>query len=73
MRARQTVLATIIPMDIELGEAVHALELLEPVKRHFRSTGNKLQQLGTLFLIKGSNRTPEPLNFPDCYPFEDMY
>jgi hypothetical protein len=32
MTARQTVLATIITVDVELGEAVHTLKFLEAVK-----------------------------------------
>lgn len=40
MAGRQTILAAVIAMNVELGESVHALELLEAVERHFTSTGD---------------------------------
>jgi len=52
MRARQSVLVAIIPMNIEPAETVHTLKLAETVKRHFGCTGHELQKLGTFFLIE---------------------
>ncbi len=49
-------------MDVKSTEAVHPLELGETVKGHFAGTSNKLEKLGSFFLIKGADSTPEPLN-----------
>ena len=62
MTTRQTILATIIAMDIEFAEPVHALEFLETIQWHLASTSNELQQLGLLFLLERSDSAPEPLN-----------
>lgn len=60
--ARQPFIRTEVPMDVELCEAVHALELLEPVQGHFAGTCDKLQQFGLFFLVKAADRTPKPLH-----------
>lgn len=62
MTARQTILATIITVNVELGEAIHTLKLLEAVEWDLGSTGDELQQLGLLFLVEAADSAPEPLN-----------
>ena len=62
VRAWKAVLVTIVPMDVEPADPVHALKLLEPVERNFTGTGDELQQLGPFFLVKRAHRTPEPLD-----------
>ena len=62
MTARQTVLATIITMNVEFGEPIHTLKLLEAVERDLGGTGNELQELGLLFLVEAANCAPEPLD-----------
>ena len=62
MTARQTVLAAIITMDVELGKAVHTLKLLEAVEWDLGGTGDELQQLGLLFLVEAADSAPEPLD-----------
>ena len=42
MRARQSVLIAVIPVDIESAKAVHALKLAKAIERHFARTCNKL-------------------------------
>lgn len=49
-------------MDVELGEAVHALQLLEPVERDLARACHELEQLGLLFLVEAADRAPEPLD-----------
>ena len=49
-------------MDVEAVDSVHALEFLESIQRHFTRTRDELQKLGAFFLVKGSHRTPEPLD-----------
>jgi len=43
MRTWQTILISIITMDIESAEPVHALQFLEAVEGNLRSTSHKLQ------------------------------
>lgn len=62
MAAGQTILAAVVAMNVEFGEAIHALKLLEAVQRNLASTGNKLEKLGLLFLVEAANGTPEPLD-----------
>jgi len=62
----QTILTAVIAVDVELGEAVHALKLLETIERHLTSTGNELKQLGLLFLLERSDSAPEPLDLWRC-------
>ena len=42
MRARQSVLIAIIPVDIEPAKAIHTLKLAKAIERHFAGTCNKL-------------------------------
>lgn len=49
-------------MNIELADPVHAFKLLETVERHFACPCNKLQEFGTLLLVKRADSTPEPLD-----------
>lgn len=62
MTARQTVLAAVITMNVEFGEAIHTLELLEAVEWNLGGTSDELQQLGLLFLVEAADSAPEPLN-----------
>lgn len=62
MRSGETVLVTIVSVNVEATDAIHALKFLEPVQRHLASSRNKLQQFGKLFLVKGSDSSPEPLH-----------
>ena len=62
VRAWKSILVAIITMDVESTEAVHALKLLEAIERYFTGSSNELQQFGTLFLVVGSNSSPEPLD-----------
>lgn len=62
VRTWQPLLATIITMDVESTEAIHTLQLSETVQRYLASSCNKLQQLGTLFLVVWTDGSPEPLD-----------
>ena len=59
---RQLVLARVVAVDVEFGEAIHALELLEAVERNLARTCDELKQLGALFFVEALDCTPEPLN-----------
>ncbi len=52
VRARQSILIAVIPVNVEPAEAIHSFKLAEAVKRHFASTCNELQKLGPFFLVK---------------------
>lgn len=43
VRGWQAVLVTVIAMDVEPAETVHALKLLEAVEGHFAGTSDELQ------------------------------
>ena len=62
MAGRKLVLAGVVAVDVEFGEAVHAFELLETIERNLASTSDELQQLGALFLVEALDCTPEPLD-----------
>ena len=49
-------------MNVEFGEPIHTLKLLEAVERDLGGTGNELQELGLLFLVEAANCAPEPLD-----------
>jgi hypothetical protein len=49
-------------VNVEPADAVHALQLLEAVERHFRRSRDELEQLGTLLLVERAHSTPEPLD-----------
>ena len=66
MRARESVFVTVVSMNVELAEAIHALELLEPIEGNLAGSGDKLQKLGSLLLVKGPDGAPEPLNLRRC-------
>ena len=42
MRARQSVLISVVPVDVESAKAIHALKLPKPVEGHFTGTCNEL-------------------------------
>jgi hypothetical protein len=60
--ARQTILAAIVTVNVELGKAVHTLKLLEAVEWDLGSAGDELQKLGLFFLVEAADSTPEPLD-----------
>ena len=60
MRARQPILATIVAVDIEPAEAIHAFKFLESVERNFAGASDELKELGSLFLVERADRAPEP-------------
>ena len=62
MTARQTILAAIITVNVELGKAIHALKLLEAIERNLGSSSDELQELGFLFLVEAADSAPEPLD-----------
>lgn len=62
MRARKTVLAAIVTMNIEPADTVHALQLLEAVERHLGCARDELKKLGEFLLVEGPDSAPEPLN-----------
>lgn len=62
MRAWKSILVAVITVDIESTEAIHAFEFLEAVQRYLTGASNKLQQLGTLFLVVRTDCSPEPLD-----------
>jgi hypothetical protein len=62
MAGGQLVLARIVAVDIELGETIHAFQLLETVERDFTGTSDELQQFGALFFVEALDCAPEPLN-----------
>lgn len=49
-------------MDVETGEAVHAFELLEAIEWNFARARDELKKFGPLFLVKGADGAPEPLD-----------
>lgn len=49
-------------MDVESAETIHSLELAKAVERYFGCTSDKLQELGSLFLVEGADGAPKPLN-----------
>ena len=58
----QFVLAGVVAVDVELGKAIHALQLLEPIEWDLAGTGDELQQLGALLFIEALDCPPEPLD-----------
>lgn len=58
----QSISGTVIAVNLELLDAVHALECGEALQRHFRRAGHKLQELGPVSLVEGAKRSPEPLD-----------
>jgi hypothetical protein len=49
-------------MNVESTEAVHALKLLESVKRNLTGTRDELQKFSPFFFVERSDRSPEPLD-----------
>lgn len=43
MATRQPILTAIVPMNIEPGDSVHALQLLESIERNLRRARNELE------------------------------
>ncbi|KAI6853393.1 hypothetical protein KC350_g76 [Hortaea werneckii] len=59
---RQLLLAAVVTVDVEPGNAVHAFKLLETIQWHLAGTSDELQELGLFFLVKAADCTPEPLD-----------
>ena len=66
MGARQAVLITVVAVNVEAVDTVHSLKLLEAVKGYLGRACHELDELGLLLLVKGTHRTPEPLNLWRC-------
>jgi len=49
-------------MNVETVHAIHALQLLEAVKRDLARASDELQKLRSLLLVKGPDGAPEPLD-----------
>jgi hypothetical protein len=60
--ARQTILVTIIAMNVEFGKAIHAFKLLETIEGYFTGSSDELKKLGLFFLVKAADGAPEPLD-----------
>lgn len=52
MRRRQSVLVTVIPVDVESVDTIHAFQFFKSIQRDLAGSGNKLKKLGALFLVK---------------------
>jgi hypothetical protein len=59
MRAGKSILIAVILVDVELGDAVHAFKIGEPVKWCFACSGHKLQELGTFLARESGDGTGE--------------
>ena len=62
MGAGETLLVAVVPVYVESADAVHALKFLEAVERHFGSSCHELEELRPLFLVEGTDCSPEPLD-----------
>ena len=65
----QAVSGAIVTVDLELLDAVHALQSSETLKGNLGRASDKLQEVGPLSLIERSQCTPEPLDlreWGDC-------
>ncbi len=59
---RQAVSGPIVAVDLELLDAVHALERGKALQRHLRRARYELQELGPVRLVERAQRPPEPLD-----------
>lgn len=62
MSGWQAVGGAIVAVDLELLDAVHALQSGEALQRNLRRAGDKLQEFGSVGLVKGAQGPPEPLD-----------
>lgn len=58
----QAVGGAIVAVDLELLDAVHALQSSEALQRNLRRAGDKLQELGSVGLVERAQGPPEPLD-----------
>lgn len=58
----QAVGGAVVAVDLELLDAVHALQSGEALQRNLGRTGDKLQELGSVGLVEGAQGPPEPLD-----------
>lgn len=49
-------------MDLKLLNAIHAFKGSKALQGHFGSTRDKLEELGTVSLVKRTQCSPEPLD-----------
>lgn len=52
-------------MDLKLLNAIHAFKGSKTLQGHLGSTGDKLEELGTVSLVKRTQCSPEPLDLQD--------
>ena len=60
--ARESVGGAIVPVYLELLHSIHTLQGSKTSQRDFRGARHKLQEVGPIRLIKGTQSTPEPNN-----------
>lgn len=58
----QAVGGAIVAVDLELLDAVHALQSSEALQRNLRRAGDKLQEFGPVGLVERAQGPPEPLD-----------
>lgn len=58
----QAVSGAIVTVDLELLDAVHALEGGKTLEGNLGCAGDKLQELSPVCLVEGPQGSPEPLN-----------
>ena len=52
----------VVPVDLELLDAVHALQGAEALQGHLARARHELEELGALGLVESSQSSPEPLD-----------
>lgn len=52
----------VVAVDLELLDAVHALEVREALQRHLGRARHELQERRSVSLVKRPQRAPEPLD-----------
>lgn len=57
----QSVSGSVVSVNLEFLVSIHPLQISKALQRNFGRSGHKLQELGSVFLIKGTQGTPEPL------------
>ena len=62
MRRGQAVSGAVVTVNLELLDAVHALQSGEALQGHLGRARDKLQEFGPVGLVEGAQGTPEPLD-----------
>jgi hypothetical protein len=52
VRTWQAILVSVVTVDVESADTIHAFELLEAIEGHFTGAGDELQQFGAFFFIE---------------------